>query len=87
MRGVGRGPAAVTERPERTTQGHGRFRGRTRGKQSNERSGTPLNRAQHPSDVVALAAFWRLRHKLSLRDLPERLAPRVIAFYREAVRD
>ncbi len=31
-------------------------------------SGTVLNRAQYPSDVVVL---WRLRYKLALRDLPE----------------
>jgi hypothetical protein len=26
---------------------------------------------QYPSDVIALVIFWRLRYKLSLRDLPE----------------
>jgi putative transposase len=36
-----------------------------------ERAGTALNRTQYPSDVIALVALWRLRHKLSLRDLPE----------------
>ena len=30
-----------------------------------------LNRAQYPSDVIALVVLWRLRYKLSLRDLPE----------------
>ena len=42
-----------------------------RGEQFNERSGTALNRVQYPSDVVALVVLWRLRCKLSLRDLPE----------------
>ena len=41
------------------------------GKQFNERTGTVLNRAQYPSDVIALVVLWRLRYKLSLRDLPE----------------
>ncbi len=31
-----------------------------------------LNRAQYPSDVIALVVPWRLRYKLSLRDLAER---------------
>ena len=63
--------AEVAERPERTAQGYRRFRCRVCGKQFNERSGQILNRAQYPSDVIALVVFWRLRYKLSLRDLPE----------------
>ena len=35
-----------------------------------------LNRAQYPSDVIALVVLWRLRHRLSLRDLPEMFAVR-----------
>jgi hypothetical protein len=61
----------VSEPPERTAQGYRRFRCRVRGKQFNERSGGILNRAQYPSDVIALVVFWRLRYKLSLPDLPE----------------
>ena len=63
--------AEVTERPERTARGYRRFRCRACGKQFNERSGGILNRTQYPSDVIALVVFWRLRYKLSLRDLPE----------------
>ncbi len=80
------GSKAVTERPERTAQGYRRFRCRACGKQSNERSGTVLNRAQYPSDVVALVVLWRLRYKLSLRDLPEMFALRGMVFSHEAVR-
>jgi hypothetical protein len=58
MRCVACGSEAVTERPERTAQGYRRFRCRACGKQSNERSGTVLNRAQYPSDVVALVVLW-----------------------------
>ena len=36
-----------------------------------ERSGGVLNRTQYPSDVIALVVLWRLRYKLSLRDLTE----------------
>ena len=71
MRCIGCGSEAVTERPERTAQGYRRFRCRACGKQFNERSGTVLNRTQYPSDVIALVVLWRLRYKLSLRDLPE----------------
>jgi transposase-like protein len=46
-----------------------------------------LNRAQYPSDVIALVVFWRLRYKLSLRDLPEMFALRGMVFSHEAVRD
>src|SRR4051794_22372352 len=64
-----------------------RFRCRACGKQFNERSGTLLNRAQYPSDVIALVVLWRLRYKLSLRDLPEMFAGRGIVFSYEAVRE
>ena len=45
-----------------------------------ERTGTVLNRAQYPSDVIALVVLWRLRYKLSLRDLPEMFAVRGMVF-------
>jgi putative transposase len=61
---------AISERPEGTAQGYRRFRCRDCGKQFNERTGGPLNRAQYPSDVIALVVFWRQCYKLSVRDLP-----------------
>jgi putative transposase len=79
--------AEVSERPERTAQGYRRFRCRACGKRFNERSGGILNRTQYPSDVIALVVFWRLRYKLSLRDLPEMFLIRGIEFSYEAVRD
>jgi hypothetical protein len=81
------GAAAVSERPERTARGYRRFRCRTCGKQFNERSAVVLNRAQYPSDVIALVVLRRLRYKLALRDLPEMLLVRGIVFSHEAVRD
>jgi transposase-like protein len=86
MQCVGCGSAAVTQRPERTAQGCRRFRCRDCGKQSNERSGGPLNRAQYPSDVIALVVLWRLRYRLTLRDLSEMFLLRGIVFSHEAVR-
>ena len=38
-------------------------------------------------DVIALVVLWRLRYKLSLRDLPEMFAVRGIVFSYEAVRE
>src|SRR5215218_4886053 len=81
------GSAAVTERPERTARGYRRFRCRDCGKQYNERSGTLLNHAQYPSDVIALVVLWRLRYRLTLRDLAEMFLIRGFVFSHEAVRD
>src|SRR6202050_144744 len=85
MECVGCGSAAVLERSERTAQGYCRFRCRACGKQFNERSAGVLNRTQYPSDVIALVVLWRLRYKLSLRDLPEMFLIRGIVFSHEAV--
>src|ERR1700760_1494754 len=87
MRCIGCGSTAVSERSERTAQGYRRFRRRDCGKQFNERSESLLNRAQYPSEVIALVVVWRLRYKLSLRDLPEMFLIRGIVFSHEAVRD
>ena len=77
----------VKERPERTAQGYRRFRCLDCAKQFNERSGGLLNRTQYPSDVIALVVLWRLRYKLSLRDLAEMFLMRGFVFSYEAVRD
>jgi putative transposase len=81
------GSASVTERPEHTAQGYRRFRCRDCGRQYNERSGTLLNHAQYPSDVIALVVLWRLRYRLTLRDLAEMFLVRGLVFSHEAVRD
>jgi len=46
-----------------------------------------LNRVQVPTDIVFLVVFWRLRYKLSLRDLAEMFLIRGLVFTHEAVRD
>src|SRR3954471_12903624 len=81
------GSAAVAERPDRTAQGYRRFRCRDCGKGYNERSGGLLNHAQYPSDVIALVVLWRLRYRLTLRDLAEMFLQRGIVFSHEAVRN
>jgi len=47
----------VRHRSERTAQGYRRFRCGDCGKQFNERSAGLLNRAQYPSDVIALVVL------------------------------
>lgn len=37
----------------------------------NERTGTPFNYLEFPTDIVLLVVWWRLRYKLSLRDVAE----------------
>src|ERR671929_1151775 len=87
MRCMKCGSTAVSERLERTAQGYRRFRCRACRKQFNERSDSVLNQAHYPSDVIALVVLWRLRYKLSLRDLSEMFLLRGIGFSYEAVRD
>jgi hypothetical protein len=41
------------------------------GRQFNERTAGALNRTQYPSDGIALVVPWRLRYRLTLRDLSE----------------
>ena len=53
----------------------------------NERTGTPFNHLEFPTDIVLLVVFWRLRYKLSLRDVAEMFLARGFVFTHEAVRD
>jgi putative transposase len=53
----------------------------------NERTGTPFNSLEFPTDSVLLAVLWRLRSKLSLRDVAEMFLERGFTFTHEAIRD
>jgi putative transposase len=53
----------------------------------NERTGTPFNYLEFPTDIVLLAVLWRLRYKLSLRDVSEMFLERGFTFTYEAIRD
>lgn len=53
----------------------------------NERTGTPFNFLEYPTDVVLLVVLWRLRYKLSFRDLAEMFLARGFSFTHEAVRE
>jgi hypothetical protein len=52
----------------------------------NERTGTPFNDLGAPTDIVFLVVLWRLRYKLSLRDLAEMFLERGFIFSHETVR-
>ena len=80
MRCLDCGSAAVTERSERTAQGYCRFRCRECGKRFNEHRFGVLNRTQYPGEVIALVVLWRLRYRLTLRDLAEMFLIRGIVF-------
>ncbi|GHO63874.1 hypothetical protein KSC_027660 [Ktedonobacter sp. SOSP1-52] len=53
----------------------------------NERTGTPFNHLEFSTDIVLLAVLWRLRYKLSLRDVAEMFLMRGFQFTHEAIRD
>ncbi len=52
----------------------------------NERTGTPFNNLQYPTDIVLLAVLWRLRDKLSFRDVAELLLQRGFEVTHETIR-
>jgi putative transposase len=49
----------------------------------NERTGSAFNNVRCPTDVLILVVLWRLRYKLSLRDLLEMFPVRGYRFTRD----
>ncbi len=77
-----------TEKLGSTTDlGYFRFRCRGCGHRFNERSGTPFNRLEFPTDIVFQVVVFRLLFKLSLRDLVRMFLMRGYEFSYETVRD
>jgi transposase-like protein len=76
----------TTELPKRTTLGYRTFRCTTCRRRFNERTGTSYHYLEFPTDIVLLVVLWRLRYKLSLRDLAEMFLERGFEFTHEAVR-
>ena len=56
-------------------------------RKSNERTGTPFNYLEFPTDIVFEIVLCRLRYKLSLRNLAEMFLLRGFEFTHEAVRE
>ena len=76
----------TSRRGRRTSTGYRTFACRACGSVFNERTGTPFNDLQYPTDVVMLAVLWRLRYKLSFRDVAELLLQRGFRVPHETVR-
>ena len=66
--------------------GYRRFSCRSCRRRFNERTGTPFNDLQFPTDIVLLAVLWRLRYKLGLRDVAELLGQRGYEVTHETIR-
>src|SRR3954452_9261772 len=79
--------STTKEETQRTSLGYRVFRCSACKHRFNERTGTPFNFLEFPTDVVLLVVLWRLRYKLSLRDLSEMFLERGFEFTHEAVRD
>src|SRR5215211_8958841 len=79
-------PATVRQ-PKTTTLGYQTFRCAACRRSFNERTGSPFNFLEYPTDIVLLVVLWRLRYKLSLRDLPEMFLERGFVFTHETVRE
>lgn len=54
--------------------------------QFNERTGSPFNDLQFPTDIVLLAVLWRFRYKLGFRDVAELLLQRGFVVSHETIR-
>jgi putative transposase len=79
--------ATTKNQTQKTTLGYCIFRCSACKHLFNERTGTPFNFLEYPTDVVLLVVLWRLRYKLSLRDLAEMFLDRGWEFTHEAVRE
>ena len=80
------GSSQTREQTTKTRLGYRTFRCPACRRRFNERSGTPFNDLSVPTDIVFLVVLWRLRYKLSLRDLAEMFLERGFVFSHETVR-
>ena len=78
---------ATARQPKTTALGYQAFRCAACRRSINERTGTPFNFLEYPTDIVLLVVLWRLCYKLSLRDLAEMFLERGFVFTHEAVRE
>jgi len=76
----------VAKRKRRTSLGYRTFYCTPCRRHFNDRTGTPFNDLQFPTDVVLLAVLWRLRYKLGFRDVAELLLQRGFEVSYETVR-
>src|SRR4030095_4906656 len=80
--------ASQTRRLDETTDlGYAVFRCGRCQRRFNERTGSPFNHLEFPTDIVFQVVLCRLRYKLSLRDLAEMFLLSGFEFTHEAVRE
>lgn len=79
--------ANTKQLPRRTALGYQVFSCRSCQHIFNERSGSPFNFLEYPTDIVLLVVLWRLCYRLTLRDLAEMFLERGFQFTHEAVRE
>ena len=77
---------SILKRKHRTSLGYRTFYCGDCDRRFNERSGTPFNDLQCPTDIVLLSVLWRLRYKLGFRDVAELLLQRGFEVSYETIR-
>ena len=77
----------IRKRAKKTELGYATFFCSACRRTFDERTGTPVNYLEVPTDIVFLVVLWRLRYKLSLRDVAEMFLERGFVFTHETVRD
>jgi putative transposase len=70
-----------------TDLGYDRFRCYTCKRTFNERTVTPFNRLEYPTDIALQVVRWSLTYKISLRDLSQMFFERGILFTHQTVSD
>lgn len=77
---------STLRRKARTSLGYRIYYCRGCKRRFNERTSTPFNDLQFPTDIVLMAVLWRLRYKLSFRDVAELLWQRGFKISHETIR-
>ena len=80
------GANATTGRKHCTARGYPRLSGRACKRRFNRLTGTALTDLQYPTDIVLSAVLWRLRYKLSFRDVAALLLQRGFEVTHETIR-
>ena len=81
------GSGETSRRRRRTALGYPRFNCRACGRRFHERTGTPFNDLQDPTDIVRLAVLGRLRYTLRFRAVVALLLQRGDAVTHETIRN
>ena len=77
---------STSKSQHRTSLGYRTFYCQDCNRRFNQRSGTPFSDLQFPTDIVLLAVLWRLRYKLSFRDVAALLLQRGFEISHETIR-